>query len=548
MKKIHTQAFYPLIALVILVFTLSESMFNVPPLGKLLNPFTGIVQNNRDRGLNTPQLTLRKMGLTDTVSIFFDQRKVPHIYATNNTDLYFAQGYVTAVLRLWQMDFMSHAVAGRMSEIFPGGYLEYDRNQRRIGMLEAAKASLSAIENDPETLRTLTAYTQGVNAYISQLDYKEIPLEYKLMDYRPEKWTNLKSVLLMKYMAGTLSGYEEDFSMSWMMLALGEERFNKFYPDFTSRISPMDGSTPAVAPTTTAYIHQPAYLRFSFFASKSVLPQNTYNPKLGSNSWVVSGKKTSSGHPILCADPHLNLSLPAIWLEMQLSSPDMNVYGVSIPGTPAVIIGFNEHIAWGLTNGADDAKDWYRLKVSNDYKKYEMDGQWKELTYMVDTIKRKGQTDFYDTVYHTVHGPVPYTKDFSFGRPELLNSALRWELHKPSNEFLTFIQLNRAKNYSEYRTAISHYASPVQNFTFACKDNTIAVNHQGRLPVKNAGQGKFVQDGTQSVQLYTQYIPNDSLPAVLNPACNYVVSANQHPTDASYHWYYNGYFSENRAN
>lgn len=547
MKKINAGSLFPLTALILLVYILSHQLFDVFPLGKMLDPFIGAVQNSEEADLVLQNMDIGGLRMHDSASVYFDSRKVPHIYASTDSDLYKAQGYVTAALRLWQMDFLSYASAGRLSEIFNDGFLAYDREQRRLGVLEAARRSLSLIEKDPVTDQALTAYTAGVNAYIRQLSYKTLPFEYKLLDYEPEPWTKLKTVLVMKYMAYTLSGYEEDYSMTGMMLALGEDEFNKFYPDLAGPVSPMTPGNGRGGVSILRHIAKPGYLDYSFLSSRPVAEDHTYNPKLGSNSWAISGKRTRSGHPILCSDPHLSLSLPAIWLEMQLTCPGMNVYGVSIPGTPAVIIGFNEKIAWGLTNGADDVRDWYKLRISADYHSYLFDGKWLKMDMRTEAIARRGQQPFYDTVYSTIHGPVVNTKSFA-QHPELTDYALRWELNSPSNEMLTFMQLCKARDYKDYREALTHYNCPIQNFTFACKDNTIAVAHQGRMPRKYNGQGKFILDGTRRDQLYNDYIPQDSLPSVVNPFCNYVFTANQPPADAAYPYYYNGYFSENRAN
>ena len=546
MKKINLQCIFPLLALIVLIFGLSGQMFRVAPLGKLLDPFAGAVQNGSETDIGAT-LTIKDMGLSGAVQVFYDTRKVPHIYAANEKDLYFAQGYITARLRLWQMDFLSYTAAGRLSEIFTTGFEDFDRTQRRMGILDGAKRSLQLMESDPETNTALTAYTRGINSYIQGLNYRDLPFEYKLLDYGPEPWTKLKTVLIMKYMAKTLTGHEEDFGMSNMMLCLGEKKFNQLFPDFTSHITPVVNEPLSPGNPDPPFIKKPDYLDYSFMTADPTVAEDVYNPKLGSNSWAVSGKKTRSGFPILCNDPHLNLSLPSIWLEMQLSSPEMNVYGVSIPGTPAIIIGFNDEIAWGTTNGEDDVKDWYKLRITNDYKKYEWDGQWKNLDLSVEEIRRRGQRSLYDTIYHAIQGPIVFDRRFPGPKKAVVNYALRWELQKASNEFLAFIRLNKAHNYQQYKEAISHYSCPIQNFTFACKDGTIAVNHQGNMAIKQPGEGKFVLDGSSSSYLYTKYIPQDSLPHLVNPSCNYVLSANQHPTGPDYKYYYNGYFSETRA-
>jgi penicillin amidase len=548
MKKINFEALFPLLALVILVFALSNQMFKAPPVGKLLDPFIGFVQNEREEGLDLPLRIIDGSGVSDTTHIFFDDRKVPHIYARSIEDMYFAQGYVTASLRLWQMDFLSYVASGRLAEIVGDMALEQDRRQRRIGIPRAAEASLKMMDQDPETHKILTAYTKGVNAYVRQLNDKSIPLEYKLLDYKPEPWTNLKTVMIMKYMANILSGYEEDHIMTNMILALGERNFNKLFPGFCPPVTPIVDDSGKKMNPSLAWLDKPGYLDYSFLSSNPIISKNDYNPALGSNSWVVSGKKTRTGYPILSCDPHLDLSFPAIWMETQLTAPGMNVYGVCIPGIPTVVIGFNEDIAWGITNGEDDIKDWYKLKLTDGYKKYEMDGTWLDLDFMVEPIKVRSRATFLDTVYHTMHGPVVYDNRFAGGHPELVNYAMKWELHNASNELLTFIKLNRAKNYVDYRDAIRHYNSPVENFTFACRNNDIAVDHQGKMPVKWPGQGRFILDGSDRSHLYTRYIPEDSLPHVLNPSSHYVLSANQHPTDMKYPYYYNGYYRETRAN
>lgn len=547
MKRINTHAIFPLLALFILILALSQQMFSVFPIGKVLNPFSGAVQNEDDRALDATALSLGNMGLSGQVDVYFDKRKVPHIFASSTDDLFFAQGYVTAALRLWQMDFLSYASAGRLSEIFKDGYVNYDRNQRRIGMLSAAKSSLALIEKDPETFRVVSAYTKGVNAYIKKLNYRTRPFEYKLLDYDPEPWTNLKTVLLMKYVANMLSGYEEDFNMSNLMLTLGEEKFNKLFPDYTDHTAPMMPAHRQLALQQAPHIRQPAYLDYSFFSSGTVVPKSDYNPQYGSNTWAVSGKKTKSGYPILCSDPHLALTLPSIWVEMQLSAPGINAYGISIPGTPALLIGFNQNVAWGISNGADDVKDWYKLKVTDDYTKYELDGKWQDLHYAIEEIKRRGEQTVKDTIYQTVFGPVVSDKHFSEWQPDRVNYALKWELHHPSNEFRTFIKLIRATNYTDYKEAISQYSCPSLNFVFASKDNDIAANHQGKLLIKQPGEGRFIYDANTVSELTAKYIPADSLPGVLNPACNFVFSANQRPASPDYPYYYNGYYRENRA-
>ncbi|MEN5057168.1 penicillin acylase family protein [Sphingobacterium kitahiroshimense] len=549
MKKINLRFLFPFTALIILVIALSNQLMNIPPLGMFLNPFLGISQNDKDADLDSPFLDIGQLGLSDSVDVYFDDRRVPHIYAKNANDIYFAQGYVTASLRLWQMDFFTYATAGRMSEIFNiDDLLSYDRNQRRLGLLYAAEQTLEYIQKDPETISIIQAYTRGVNAYINGLNYRTMPFEYKFLDYRPEPWTNLKTVLILKALGNTLTGYEEDLLMSKMILALGDERFNLLFPEYVHPTTPiLNNDLGGNNNDSARALSRPAYLDSFFLTSNDTISKSSYNPNLGSNSWVVSGKKTKSGHPILANDPHLNLTLPSFWLEMQLITPEMNVYGVTIPGAPSIIIGFNEKIAWGITNGADDVKDWYKLKLSNDSKKYQMDGKWIDLKYRIEEIKRRNNSSVYDTIYRSIHGPILADKDFKGNFENYLNYALKWELYNPSNEFKAFINLNTASSYANFIEAVKNVKCPVLNFTYAGPGDTIAVIHQGNMGIKQLGQGKFILDGTKGELITERYIPQDRLPQVVNPSNGFVISANQRPTSPDYDYYYNGYYSETRA-
>lgn len=531
------------------VYALSNQLFSVPPIGNLLNPFGGIIANEEPKKTGWQKnIELTKSTVHEQVRVFFDERNVPHIYAENQKDLYFAQGYVTASQRLWQMDFLTYVASGRLSELLPGeSFLSFDRMQRRMGIAESAKSSLKLIEKDAATMEALNAYTKGVNSYIGRLKYKNFPFEYKVMNYRPEPWSNLKSVMVMKYMASSMTGYDEDLFLSKMILALGEGPFNELFPDLLPKNTPIQASLGKRSREFFVRTDVPAYLNFAFLSAESKVPLEAFNPRLGSNCWAVGKDKSLSGFPMLAADPHLNLTLPAVWMEMQLSCKDLNVYGVSIPGTPFIIIGFNEHIAWSITNAARDVKDWYKVLIDDEHKNYKFEQNWLPLASRVEEIKRKGQSPFLDTVFSTQHGPLVFDKKFSDPRQENAYLALKWQLQTPSNELATFMKLNRSTNYRAYRDALKGFSSPALNFVFISKSDTIAADHHGLFPVKFKGQGKFVLDGTRADHLYNKYIPEDSLPRTVNPAGRFIVSANQRPTDGGYDYYYNGYFSENRA-
>jgi penicillin amidase len=262
----------------------------------------------------------------------------------------------------------------------------------------------------------------------------------------------------------------------------------------------------------------------------------------GSNNWAVAGSKTKSGYPILCNDPHLGLNLPSLWYEVQISTPTFNVYGASLPGAPAVIIGFNDSIAWGVTNASRDVLDYYAIEFRDDTKaEYKFNGKWVPTERQVEKHVIKGGAVFYDTVYYTVFGPVTYDETFN-GRGRVAGGArlsMKWKAHEASNEFKTFNLLNKARNYSDYLNAIRYFECPGQNFVFASSSGDIALWHQGSFPAKWQRQGDFIMPGTDSSYIWQGDIPHQENPHQLNPSRGFVSSANQIPADTSYPYYLN---------
>ncbi|MEY4892746.1 MAG: hypothetical protein RIQ34_1358, partial [Bacteroidota bacterium] len=265
------------------------------------------------------------------------------------------------------------------------------------------------------------------------------------------------------------------------------------------------------------------------------------DPNNGSNNWVVAGSKTQSGAPILCNDPHLELSLPSIWYEMQLHGPSSNTYGVSLPGSPFVIIGFNDSIAWGVTNAQRDVKDYYRVRFRDESKsEYWFDGQWRKSKLRIEAIQVKGKPTVFDTVAYTLMGPVMFDASFGDSLSKGENLAVRWTGHDPSNEGLTFYQLNRAKNYDDYESAIRTFMCPGQNFVFASKSGDIAIWQQGKFPARWPDQGLYVMPGEDSTFFWQGYIPQTENPHAKNPERGFLESANQRAVDGTYPYFIPG--------
>lgn len=524
--------------------------------GPFFSPFSGFWKNAEAITSKHDSVSLRLPGIQNPVEVIIDERRIPHIFARNIEDAVYAQGYVTAKDRLWQMEFQTHAAAGRLTELIGRGpgdaVLQMDRTNRRKGMVWGAKRSLKMVMENPETGKLMKAYSDGINAYISSLNPKDYPIEYKLMNYAPESWTPLKTALLLKYMANSLAGRASDMSNTHAYALWGKETFESLYPEWPkveSPIIPEKNLRPYQIRRRNGWGYeadaQPlvpsGYIPDAIIADTAMAPQD---PTIGSNNWAISGNKSLTGKPILAGDPHLGLSLPSIWYEIQLKTPELNVYGVSLPGAPGVTIGFNDSIAWSMTNAGRDVLDFYKIEFqTSERKAYKFKDNWEPVEMVLDTFHVKGGPAFIDTLLFTQHGPVMYDRNFG-DYPYPL--AARWIAHDESNEMLTFYKLNQAKNYDEYLDAISYYVCPAQNFVFASVSGDIAIWQQGKFANLWPEQGKYIMDGNDSTHLWQSYIPQSHNPHVLNPPRNFVSSANQQPTDQTYPYYYYGRYEGHR--
>lgn len=528
-----------------LVWALNTSHGQVPALGSLLSPFQGFWQNG-ETGVLLPNNTLKLEGLTDEVTVQYDDNHVPHIFANNDHDLYYAQGYVQAQDRLWQMDFVTRAAGGRLSEVVGDKALDLDRYKRRMGSVYAAENSLKSMVANPINKVSVDAYTAGINAYIKQLKPQNYPLEFKLLGYAPEDWTPLKCALLLKEMSFTLASGTDDFRMSNTMNKLGTDLMTELFPDFPQLESPIIPNGTKID-FTPLPVKNPSTSAFKGNIAARIAPER--DPAIGSNNWAVHGSRTNTGLPILSGDPHLSLSLPSIWYQIQLTAPGINACGVTLPGSPGVVIGFNENIAWSQTNVGSDVVDWYQIKFKDkSQNEYWHDNQWKKTTKRLEKISIKGKEAVTDTVVYTHHGPVVYQegeKPFlqkgsrMSGIP--LGHAVRWIAHESTDELASLYALNRANNYDEYVKALAPYGCPAQNFVFASNQNDVAIWVNGKFPLKWKEQGKYILDGTNASHDWQGWIPQAQNPHVKNPARGFVSSANQfsvNPKDYPYylHW------------
>lgn len=533
-----------------LTWALHTKLGPAPPVGPFLNPFSGFWRNMESGTFQAEEL--RVPGLQGPVRVVFDDRRIPHVFAQNDHDLYVAQGYLTARDRLWQMEFQTRVAAGRVSEIVGDKALGLDRYQRRLGMPAAAQIAATEMMRHPTTRAVVQAYCDGVNARIRELSAADLPFEYKLLDYRPEPWTALQCGLLLKLMAYDLAGSSSDYKLDNIRQAIGQAATDDLFPNYTTREDPIvpvgtppDFPYPAPPPVPEdSSISRATPSLMGRSASPSPVTAFEISPEeaaaIGSNNWAVSGRRTATGYPLLANDPHLALNLPSIWYQIQLSAPGVNVYGASLPGAPAVVSGFNEKVAWGVTNVGADVLDFYRIQFRDGRRReYRVGNAWKPIRLVLERIKVRGQADVIDTVRWTSFGPIARDRpeDKPFNAQLAPGCAVRWTAQETSNELFTFYRLNRAASYTDYTAALTSYICPAQNFAFASIENDVAMWANGRFPMRYSGQGKYVLDGAAPRQQWQDWVVPAANPHVRNPERGFVSSANQHSAGPEYPYY-----------
>jgi penicillin amidase len=540
--KTKLKLFFALTICAGLVYLLNRPLGMVPPLGKLLDPFNGAWQNALQPDIpGSMHLTIP--GLTDEVQVVYNERGVPHIFAQNERDLCFAAGYVVARHRLWQMEFMALAATGRLSEVLGDRTLEFDRYTRRMGMTYGTEKMEEDLSKDPAMLVQMNAYTEGINAWIKGLTPRDYPFEYKLLNYSPEPWSLVKSLSIIMFMNRDLTFETGSLRMSALKAMWGEEAVVAFFntpPAFNEPIvSRRDWNFPLLPPDPPSTDFLPQYILDTLMAER--------DPGVGSNNWAVSGALTQSGYPMLATDPHLAATLPAIWYEMQLHAPGISVYGVTIPGGgPFIVMGFNEKIAWGNTNTGNKMLDVYEIELDENESRYFYNNEWLPLKFRYETYKVKGGRSITDTIAWTHHGPIMYRSgEKPMGTSVPVAHAIRWAALEGGNAVRAFYKINRAEGVASFRSALSIFNAPTQNFGMASTDGDIVKQVNGLWPLGWDRQGMFIADGRDTAYDWKGYVPFEYLPFEVNPPRGFVSSANQRVAE-NYPFYY-GWFFGNSA-
>jgi len=519
-------------------------------------------------------------GLNGPVDVYRDLMGIPHIYAGSLHDLFFAQGYVHAQDRFWQMDVWRHIGSGRLSEMF-AGQTDTDAFLRTLGWRQTAEAEWAGM--GPESKAILNAYTDGVNAYLKDHGGTALSLEYAILgllspDYKVQPWEPVNSLTWGKAMAWDLRGnMGEEIERAVLLKTLTPEQIDQLFPPYpadhpviVNKIG--DGST-TFEPTNVSPFERlnaqtfdiPAQLLTALQENVALLDValGPIGDGIGSNSWVLAGSRTDTGMPILANDPHLSIQMPSIWYQVDMhcrpksEACPLEMGGFSFAGVPGVIIGHNDHIAWGFTNVGPDVMDLYVEKVNPENPdQYEVEGKWVDFTTRLETIDVVGGKPVEITVRSTRHGPVisdtygplkdvntDDEKDFEAFKdragvtlPESYVIALAWTALEPSTPFEAIWGFDKAQDWEEFRAAARDFHVPAQNLLYADTEGNIGYQMPGDIPMRKKGDGRFPVPGWDSEYDWTGYVPFDELPYAFNPAEGYIATANNQipPRDYPY--------------
>jgi len=520
-------------------------------------------------------------GLDAPAEIIRDSNGIPHIYASTEHDLFFAQGYVHAQDRFWQMDLWRHQGAGRLSELLGKATIETDEFLRTVGWERVALAELEAMSD--ENLALLQSYADGVNAYLAKHSDTAISLEYAFLPilnsgYVPEPWLPIHSMTWAKAMAWDLRGnINTELDRARLLSELTPEQVDFIYPPYPED-HPVIVNHPHLTSATTPGSLDNAVLAAAVSPAIDIVYQQFTVlddmlgggvDGIGSNNWVISGDLTETGMPLLVNDPHLGVQMPSIWYEAGLHcmpvSADCNVTvtGFSFAGVPGIIIGHNDKIAWGVTNTGPDVMDLYIEKINPDNaNQYEFEGQWVDMELITETINVAGSKPVEITAQITRHGPIitdvfdleEFTEEAGIDLPENYAIALRWTALEPSCAFCAFWGLDKAQNWEEFRAAAAELVVPAQNLIYADIEGNIGYQTPGNIPIRSRGHdGMLPVPGWTGEYEWQRYIPFDELPFAFNPPEGYIVTANnavvgpEYPYTISRVWAY-GYRAERIVN
>lgn len=522
------------------------------------------------RAIPDTEGTIAVAGLRDRVEIVRDEYGVPHIYANNPDDLYFANGYVHAQERFWQMEFQRRVGSGRLSEIFGEATLSTDTYLRHFGFRALSQEIFE--QSAPEMQQMLTAYSAGVNSYISQREPAELGLEFALLGLQGvevdiEPWTPADSVVWAMMLTFDQSDQlRTELRDIDLLASLGEPMYNDLRPPYrTDRPTIIPDEELANLPGGQTAASLPEYdqetIAYLLDLSQGLQDQEPLPPMLaalgfqtnaGSNSFVVSGEKTTTGMPLLANDPHMSINMPNLWYEIGMHCIEktaecpLNFRGFSLPGLPGILIGHNDRIAWGLTNASFDAEDVFIERINpQNPDQYEVNGQWVDMELRREEIIVRGQEEpVVITVRKTRNGVIAtdgMIDQNPFGAtaegPELFALSYAWTALEPIRSFEAVMWVNRAQNWEDFNDALELFDAGKQNWLYADVEGNIGYIMPGRVPIRAGGDGTLPVPGWNDEFIWTGFIPYEDAPRIFNPAQGFIATANNpqlRPEDYAY--------------
>ncbi len=531
-----------------LLWTIASIVLVIAILAAIFIPVT--VRRSFPQVSGVVQLT----ALDGSVDIYRDSSGIPHIYAASQHDLFFAQGYVHAQDRFWQMDFWRHIGSANLSEMFGESQLDTDKFLRTLGWGRVAQQELG--QYDPDTIAIMQAYSDGVNAYLADHQGSALSLEYAVLklltpSYKPAPWQPVNSLTWGKVMAWDLGGnLDYEIARAVLLKTLTPQQVADLYPPFPSDhpiIVPSSntGISPEVAALKPLLAGERLDQAFERIQGNLDALEGLLGPTgngIGSNSWAISGRLSATGKPLLANDPHLSAQMPSIWYEVGLHCTQKgpacpyDLDGFSFAGTPGVIIGHNDRIAWGFTNVGMDTEDLYIEKINPDNpNQYEVNGQWVDMQIVNETLQVGGGQPVPLAVRYTRHGPIisdtygdlkDFKQNAGVSLPQNYAIALRWTALEPSVIFAAILQINRAQNWDDFRRAAQNFTIAAQNLLYADFEGNIGYQMPGNVPVRASGDGNLPVPGWTDEHEWTGYVPFDQHPYAYNPPEGFIATAN----------------------
>lgn len=480
-----------------------------------------IFYNSLTESLPNYEGELKAPSLKSEVKIYFDSLAVPYIFAENNEDVAFTLGYLHASERMFSMDIIRRAGEGRLSEIFGVETLPFDKMFRTVGLSRTAKMIKEKM--NPEGLKLLEAYSHGVNYYLEEKK-NEYPVEFDVLGYEPEEWKPEHSIIVIRMMAWELNlGWWTDLTFTELVQKLGEEKVKEILPSYPE-------NAPTIIPTD---LKKFAQISTNFIETDKAFRKfiGMTGTHLGSNNWVVNSQMSLSGKPIIANDPHLAYRAPGIWYAAVIKSSKWNAAGVTLPGVPGIVIGKNENISWTLTSIMTDETDFYFETLDSSRTKYLLDGSWKDLIVIEDTIETRDGIREPIEIKYTHRGPIisnihPYNFVYNNDESTYPPISMRWLGNEFSDEMDAFLQINKAKNWNEFKSAVEKFNIPGQNFVYADREGNLGYVFGGALPLRANNAATFLFDGSTIKNDWKGFVPRNELPYLFNPTQNYIATAN----------------------